>query len=299
MTLDPRQLTAFLGVVEHGSVGRAAQALNITQPALTRSIKRLEQVVGVPLFSRQSTGMVLTSFGEVFEHRARLLQSETDAALRELRALGKAEPDVVRIGAVSSAAETLLSDLIDKYLADAPGTNLSIFIGLEEELHGRLLKGELDLVIAFELREDDELELLICGPVHDGCKIVSAVKHPLQRRSGLFLSDLIRERWVLTPVGTALRREFTDVFTANNLSPPLPRVESQSVLMTKILVSRAGFLAWLPAMLLAEREAEDFAVVQVNLPLVEQRRRFGVYKRRRGLLNLGFLKFLKELRPRL
>ena len=74
MAFDLYQLNAFTTVVETGSLGRAALALNVTQPALSRTIKRLEEHVGAPLFERHSKGMQLTDIGRALLPHATLLQ---------------------------------------------------------------------------------------------------------------------------------------------------------------------------------------------------------------------------------
>jgi DNA-binding transcriptional LysR family regulator len=80
MTLDLRQLNAFLTIVSAGSLGRAADMLHITQPALSRTVRRLEQQVGAPLFERHSKGMQLTAVGSALLPHATLLLREAEHA---------------------------------------------------------------------------------------------------------------------------------------------------------------------------------------------------------------------------
>ena len=77
MTLDSRQLAAFLAIVDHGSLGRAAEALHITQPALSRTIKRLETQLGAALFERYSKGMAPSAIGHALLPHARLRVSDS------------------------------------------------------------------------------------------------------------------------------------------------------------------------------------------------------------------------------
>ena len=85
MALDPRQLRAFLAIVEAGSLGMAAESLHVTQPALSRMVKRLEDQLGVPLFERRTTGMELTTFGEALLPHATVLSAEGARALEQIR----------------------------------------------------------------------------------------------------------------------------------------------------------------------------------------------------------------------
>ncbi|MBP0644539.1 LysR family transcriptional regulator, partial [Mycobacterium tuberculosis] len=86
MTFDLRQLRAFTTIVSAGSLGRAAEVLHVTQPALSRIVKRLEDEVGAPLFERHSKGMQLTAIGQALLPHASLLQHEADYAREEINA---------------------------------------------------------------------------------------------------------------------------------------------------------------------------------------------------------------------
>src|SRR5436309_15343394 len=87
MTFDLRQLNAFLAIVSTGSLGRAAETLHVTQPALSRTIRRLEEQVGAPLFERYSKGMQLTAIGSALLPHAVLLQREAEHATEEINAM--------------------------------------------------------------------------------------------------------------------------------------------------------------------------------------------------------------------
>ena len=117
MTLDIRLLTAFLTIVQTGSLGRAAQALHVTQPALSRSIKQLEEKVGVPLFERHSKGMLLTQYGQALLPHARLLQEESALAVKEIDALRGLSKGTVRVGAIASVASACTARIDPEYKA--------------------------------------------------------------------------------------------------------------------------------------------------------------------------------------
>jgi DNA-binding transcriptional LysR family regulator len=98
LSMDLRQLRHFLTVVDCGSAGRAARRLGISQPALTKSIRSLERMLGAPLFTRSNEGMALNQFGRSLERRARSITIEVDRAEREIRELLGAERGRVVIG---------------------------------------------------------------------------------------------------------------------------------------------------------------------------------------------------------
>ena len=104
MALDPRQLRAFLTIVRSGSLGLAAETLHVTQPALSRIIRRLETQLGVQLFERRSTGMELTSFGQALLPHATVLSEEAALAIEQINSLRGLGHGTLRIGAIGSVA---------------------------------------------------------------------------------------------------------------------------------------------------------------------------------------------------
>lgn len=295
MPLDSRLVTAFLAVAEQGSLSRAAQVLNLTQPALTRTIKRLEAQVGAPLFERQPTGMSLTAYGEVLLRRARILESETQTTISEIRALRGIGQGNVRLGVVSSAAEALLPQTIARMSQTCPETVFTVTVGLEDELAVRLVRGELDLVVAFHLPDGQDIRCLVNGPSHDGCCFVAGRAHRLATRRDLSLEDIGAESWVLPPEGTSVRAQVTEVFARNGVPAPAVRVETQSLLAMKALVERAGFLTWLPPMLFAGA-ASPIVALDVRRAQVQSSRSFSIYCRTNSLLTVAASRALQELR---
>src|SRR6476620_8575509 len=120
MAYDLQQLHAFSTIVETGSLGRAAAALNVTQPALSRTVKRLEDQVGEPLFERHSKGMQLTDFGSALLPHATLLLRESEHASETINAMRGLAKGTIRVGAVGSIACLTLPQAISAVLEKWP-----------------------------------------------------------------------------------------------------------------------------------------------------------------------------------
>src|SRR6476661_3672188 len=99
MAFDLQHLIAFNAIVSSGSLGRAAEALNVTQPALSRTIRRLEEQAGAPLFERHSKGMQLTDVGRALQPHAVLLQRESEHANEDIKAMLGLAKGTIRVGA--------------------------------------------------------------------------------------------------------------------------------------------------------------------------------------------------------
>src|SRR6266700_7658960 len=148
MTLDGRQIRAFLAIVETGSLGRAAASLHLTQPALSRIVKRLETQLQAQLFERHSTGMELTSFGRALLPYAIHLSNETTLAIEELNAMRGLSRGTIRIGAVASAAIMLLPAALNAVLTRWPSLQGQVMEAVEDKLALALANNDIDVVLA-------------------------------------------------------------------------------------------------------------------------------------------------------
>lgn len=295
MLLNLRELKAFKAIVEHGSMGRAAEALKLTQPALTRIIKRLETQLGVPLFERHAGGMTLTEYGAALEPHASVLLAESDHAVRELDAMRGLQKGVVRVGSVSSAIESFLPLAVERLLAQWPGLQVSLVEGLSDELALWLAKGEIDLAICFSMPENEELALVSESEWQEGSHVVAAADHPLRRHASLRLADLAGQRWALPPRRMGPREEWQQLFIAQGLEPPPVAVEARSINALRPLVAGGGFLSWMPRLLLGESQGSR-AIDVLPVEGAFSVRHFAVYRRRRGTLSPATAQMRDELR---
>lgn len=295
MTIDLRQLSAFVAVHEHGSLGHAAAALNITQPALSRTIRRLEAAVGAPLFERHRTGMVLTPFGEVLLPHAALLNAEAEHAIEEIRALQGLAKGTIRVGAVASVASSILPLAIERVLARWPNLHVQIIEGVGDVLACALVKREIDLAIGIALPESDEICPILDGGWRDDSYVIASTKHPLRQRPRLHLRDVRGQKWVMSPRGTPPFDEMQALFAAHKVELPNVVVETRSIITVKSLVAHADFVGWMARPMY---EAEHAAKLIDALPITGavMTRHLSVYRRSKGILSGPAVKLLDELR---
>ena len=208
MPLEPRQLRAFLAIVESGSLGRAAGSLHLTQPALSRIVKRMEQQLRVTLFERRPGGMELTSFGQALLPYAQHLTREANLALEEINARLGLGRGTLRIGAVASAAAMVLPAVLQQLLRRWPNLQIQITEAVEDRLAAGLVGNEIDVALCGPMPETEEIMQVADHRFTDCSRVIAAATHPLRSRARLSLDDVLEHSWVMPPVDAEPRRRF-------------------------------------------------------------------------------------------
>jgi len=148
--MDIKQLRSFLHISELGSLSKAAERLHLSQPALSRQIKMLEEEIGEPLFIRTGRGVAITSAGELLERRASAVLSELERFNADLNALrGRITGDLC-LGLPPSSGRIMAGPLIERYRHEYPDVRLKVIQMLSGNLQEQLLDGRVDLGILYE-----------------------------------------------------------------------------------------------------------------------------------------------------
>lgn len=297
MAYDLAHLLAFKTIHELGSLGRAAEALGITQPALSRTVRRLEAQVGAPLFERHSKGMHPTEVGRALLPHATLLLHQSQLAVEEIQALRGLARGTVRVGTLASLAGRTLSLALSDLLAQFPNLHIQVVEGTWDQLHIALSQYEVDLALGALVDDSEDVVSVKDCRWSDSAHVIAASHHPLQSQHPLHLQDLLGCRWALTPQGTPPYNEFKAALALQGLAMPTQLVQTRSVAMIKSLVVHAGFLGWCPRSMY---ETELKAQLIAELPVAEgaHRRTLTVFRRRQGSLPLPAIKLLNAIRGR-
>lgn len=195
-------LLKVLEVVRHGSLSKAASELGLSQSALSKTIHKLERLLGVFLFSRTSLGMAPTP------HCQRLiihLQS-IDTEMEMVFSKGAKSPHLA-IGCSPLASEVIVAPALGRFLAISPATTIAVTEGRRRVLIADLRAGKLDLVVAPMTNDDVSPDLVEEELFYDKMVIVVRADHPLAKRKGLTLNDLLDFRWLVPPSGSFIRRQ--------------------------------------------------------------------------------------------
>ena len=190
--LTARQLHAVLAVAEYNSFIAAAAFLRTSQPALTRTIKRVEDVLGVRLFDRSTRRVAITSAGKEFVAVAERMLNDLRISISSMREIGEEQRGQIIISSIMSVANGLLPAIVAKYRATRPG----IEIILREGVHGTVLEdirsGTADLGVTYV---DDVPDFVTAKRVsREVFDVILPRTHPLSKiakRSSVALADLV------------------------------------------------------------------------------------------------------------
>jgi DNA-binding transcriptional LysR family regulator len=240
--MDLRDLRYFETIAELQHVGRAAERLHRTQPALTSCVRRLEDACGARLFEKSGRGIRLTAAGKVLLKWAQRMRFDVEDAQREISAFGRGLSGHIRIGIVPTAAQFLLPPAARQLLKEAPEVSLRTVVGLVDTLTPLLRTGELDLMVGTEtVAEDGFVSELLS---EDSIVVAASARHELFRGQPT-LRDLTHYRWALQPPGAPTRDWLDHTFDRRHLPRPHVQVETTMLLMLPALIAQTGLLSFI------------------------------------------------------
>jgi DNA-binding transcriptional LysR family regulator len=236
MDLNLREIRAFVAVAQTGSFTRAAARLNVSQPALTVQIRRLEETLGARLFDRNSRMVTLTSVGRELLPVLHKSLADMQRVLDDARALGDGSRGTVRIACLPSFAAGRLPALIRDFRAEAPGVTFEIRDVVASMVNQLVRAGEFDLGVTGGEVTDAELEIL--HSAQDRLMVVCPRAHPLAKKRRVTAADLAGYPLVLTAAGTSVRAIVDTAFDEAGRTPDIAC--EPTYMMTAVAMVRAG-----------------------------------------------------------
>jgi DNA-binding transcriptional LysR family regulator len=204
--MELRHLRYFTAVAAHGSFSRAANNLHLTQPALSRQVKDLEDELGVPLFVRGTNAVTLTEAGEIFYEDARDLLARADQAIQRVR--GEARSEVLRVGYGPSLTAGIMPRALERFQNAVPRVRIELEDLTPREIADKVRDGLLDLVIA-----PISIENLIRGFQWSEIRRLSLVLVMSQKHALAKLSKVSPKRLAGVPLHGLGRVNFPDYAT--------------------------------------------------------------------------------------
>jgi LysR family pca operon transcriptional activator len=287
MDIKPRYLLHLAAIGEHGSFVRAARHLRISQPALSLSVQRIEDITRVKLVDRGRYGARLTPAGKQLARRGAEVGVSVSSAAVDVELLSRGISGILRIGGTPLSTNSIIPQVISRILSVTNDVSINVIEGLDEDLLELLNRNELDIVIGAP-------GTLASRPAFDTSPLFSANTvlvvrpgHPLLDQTAVSLADLENVLWAIPPKGGAFRNQIEALFTVNGITFPQRTVQASSIHVLKRIVrlSDAVTLA-AKQIVLEELELGQLSYLNVSEPIAV--RVFGLHTRRnRELGDLG------------
>ncbi len=293
--MELRQIHHFLAVVRHRNLGRAAQELNIAQPALSKSIRRLEQLLQVKLIERHPRGVEPTEFGKALAAHAELIAVEVSHTMGTLSALREARQGHITVGAAPGSSTTLLPRATSALLRERPDLRITVVGGLSDTLLESLGRGALDFMISGLSGLAPAANVSQEKLFTDRVVVVARAGHPLIRQARLHPRQLVDQKWILPNPNVLTRQQLEAFFRKQNLAPPDVVIETNSVSHIMAVLRYSDLLSFMPKQLI-EFSGGAGDLSPLDLPEAVWHRAVGLSYRRRGFMSPASKALIEELR---
>lgn len=237
-------LRDFVAVANSGGIRAAARQLNLSQPALSKSVSLLEEELGAPLFERTARGSTLTTYGERFLLRAEAAMQELTRGREEITQMRGSTGGNVSFAASSVVALSFLTNAMSRFRRRFPDAMVHVHEGTYAVMLRGLRQRGLDFAVGpvptAQISDDLTIEHLF-----DNARcVIGRRSHPLLHAEGL--DELVDASWLTTGAVGPQDDEFRDIFVQHGLAPPISLVRCESLIALIALLAETDALAFLP-----------------------------------------------------
>lgn len=293
--MNLKQLQNFVAIVENGTFLSAAEAINLSQPALSRSLQNLEASLGTQLLNRSTRGIQITTAGKQFYRRAKLILTEAEKALREIK--DDTQSQNLNVGMAPLFASQLLPQTLREMYAANPTLNLNVTSGLFPDLIKALSSGQIDLIVA-NLPFTDIPDDLVIEPLLDiSIVYVASTSHPLATKKVCAFKDLSQFPWAVVDERHA-NDLYQYIFASEGETNSPITLKTNSLTLLKSIVSEPPFITLLPEhMVETDVRQNKLAILKTNQDRLK--RKGGIIYRKNDIPNpvLESLKHILRQQP--
>jgi DNA-binding transcriptional LysR family regulator len=282
--LRTRHLMLLSAIGEEGNICRAAELLSMSQPAASRLLRDLEEIIGADLFERQARGVKANWYGEaLIRHSRNALSSLTEAAA-EIDALKAGRTGQVNVGSIAGPAVSLVPRALVRLTRDYPFVRVHLHVDSSDRLLELLNGGQIDVMVGRLPANQDSSRFSFERLAEEAVCAVARKGHALCAKPNLALQDLIGASWIVPPAGTILRQRFEFMFRESGLDCPARLLEMSSPMVLTKVLGETDFIAVLPRDV-ARYYADCGLVEELPLDMPCSMDPFGVITRKGWLLS--------------
>jgi len=260
--MDIRHLKYFIEVARQQSFSRAAEKLHISQSAISKMIKDLEQEIGLLLFNRSSKYIHLTATGEIFLLRAQEIVALFENLILDVDNEAKLDKGKISIGLPPITGATPFAQLLGKFKKRYPQIGIVLFEYGSKTIELGIQDSSLDIGIICNSKNIDAYHSFTLA--NDPLWVIVHPEHPISKRSGVELASLCNEQFVIYREDFSLHHDIVNGCKAAGFQPNIILETSQRELMTQIVAANLG-IALLPSKTCEEMDPRYLTAI----PLIE------------------------------
>lgn len=262
--LKPIQLRLLSELGHDAALGLAATRIGVAQPAASRLLTEMEELLGLPLRERHGRGLRLTPVGKALARRAIRIEIELADAARDLAEAASGRAGVVRVGSVTGPALSLVMPTLIALQRALPDFRAEVTVGTSILLGDLLREGRLDFALARPGPGETQLEARVIAG--EPLSLVVRRGHPILARPDITVEDLLRHDWVMGDDETLLTQTVVSRLAELGLPVPHRRISTSSFLFTLALLNQTDAIAPL-ATAVVDSFAGNPSVPFVSLPV--------------------------------
>jgi len=268
--LKLKDLRALIAVIEEGGIGKAAERLNYSQPAISQAIANLERTIGKRLMERGRKGIELTPYGVALLKCGVDIFDDLRKGVEKIELLADPTAGEVRVACTEPVSAGIVSEVINRLVPRYPRIEFNVVSRQNELIYRDLEARKVDLVIAqitdVPVEEHMQKEIIY----HEAVVVVAGTQHPCARKRRLILADLANEPWAMPPPGTFVRKLLTDAFRANGLQAP--RIAVTALPHARMMLAANGRLLTIVPAVMLQVGARHLSIKRLPIKLPANRR---------------------------
>ena len=254
-----RHIQCFVEIAQERSLKLAADKLNLTQPAISKTLKELEEIIGASLMTRNRAGIVLTKQGKVFLHFAQISLASLQQGLDGVEKEGDARA-TLKVGALPSVAASLMPPVVREFAEMAPNVMLQIMDGPHGYLIERLKLGDLDLVIGRLGRPVSMEGVSFTQLYSERVDLIVRAGHPLLQKPDV--KRIVDWPVIYPPEGSAIRPLVERYMIANGVGEIPNKIETVSGAFGRVYTRRTDAV-WIISSGVVQNETADGHLVRL------------------------------------
>jgi DNA-binding transcriptional LysR family regulator len=261
-----RDVDILMAVIQTGSMGKAASALNMSQPAVSKAIAYLEHTLGVRLLDRSRQGVEPTPYGRALIKRGVAVFDELRQGVQDIASLSDPTVGEIRMGGSEHTISAVYAPVIHRLSGQYPRMSFHVIVGDLRTLSQALDARHIDLVVSrmyTPASEEHSVEVLFEDPL----VVVTGLNNPLARRRRIEFAELLDEPWTMQPRENSFGSFAMDAIRASGFAPPRLTVATTSSNLRGEMLATGRYLTMVPRYwVMLPRRHPSLRILPVEFP---------------------------------